>query len=685
MKRRTLFSFSSGLPAVPALLRAVFAVALFAGWPSSAAAAPGILRNTITIGTTGSVANATAFDTTDDRFVFVTDSVGNQVSILDRWRYEVRSTFNLLSGCQPSDLVFVPAVAANADQDRLYVSCPGIDKLEILDASGVTGDAPVLTRVITTGLLVGDSPGPLAYHGGTDRVLVANQGTTNTASVVDNSLATPIKTDDVPVCTGASRNGIGAASGPAGRVYVTCGNSNIDVIDGLPAAPAYLTTITPAAGNGFVLNGFIPYEITALAGDYLYVAYSNAAGTDTGFVVIKTSDNTLCSNRQTVGAGASSMTAFADLDNSPDDLLGFLTISGAVTSMVYVTVNAVEAGACPAPGPPGLLTAVLTLPAESPTDTGRRKTAYSSGLMVVPSRHGYLYSVSSAPLFVNDTTALPMVTYNNLIGSDPVADPTGIDGDKPFTTVTSNFTLAASSNLNLGSVVLTLYPTGDPISLSPGATVDGGSIVINSSDLAGLSESQVIEIKVVASSNTTEPTTQLLRVARLDIDRPAVPQAPKAISTGLFVAVDIPKTDDTCPLAPPADCTSLESGTEQIISGVSTYIVRVQSSTDPAKVFITSVDSTASQAVVDVSSAGLGLTESWLAAVATRDTAGNRSLTYSYQTPSTLLRVGSQALFGEPGGFGCTAGDTSAPLMVPLVMLLAAALIHFRRRKPEAS
>jgi len=649
MKRRTLF-----LPAVRSSLRQALLVAAILLGPVLASAAPGNLRNTITIGSTGSVTNAVVFDATDPRFAFVADSVGNQINILDQWRYSVRSTFNLLSGCQPADLLFVPAVVANADQDRLYVSCAGLDKLEVLDASSVTGDDPVLTRIVSNGLGVQDSPGPLAYHAGTDRVLVANQGTTNSVSIVDNTVATPVKTDDVSVCAGATRNGIGAGSGPTGRVYVTCGNSTIDVIDGLPSAPAPLVSIIPSAANGFVLNGFIPYEITALAGDYLYVAYSNAAATDTGFVVIKTSDNTLCSNRQTVGGGAVSMTAFTDQDNTPDDLLGFLSINGTAATAVYVTVNAVEAGACPVAGPPSLLTFTLTVPAEQPMDTGRRRIAYANSLMLVPARHAYIYGVSSSPFFTNDTTSLPMVTYNNLIGTDPLVDPGAIDGDKPFTSVNSAFSLAASSNLNLGSLVLTLYPSGSTISLASGATVDGGSMVINSSDLASLTESRVVEVKITASSNTSEQTTQLLKVARLDIDRPAVPQAPTAVSTGLFVSVQIPKTDDTCPLAPPADCSALETGEDQIISGVATYIVRVQSSTDPTKVFVTSVDAAASQAVVDISSAGLGLTESWLAAVATRDAAGNRSLTYSFQTPSSLVRVGAQSLFGEPGGFGCT-------------------------------
>ncbi len=660
MKRRTLFSHSAGRLLVAAMILALIrATALYA--------APGTLRTTVPIGDISSVTRSAAFDATG-RFIFVADSGADQISIIDRWRYQVRSTFNLLTGCQPSNLLLAGGLL-----DRLYISCPGLDRVEILDAAGVEGDSPELSRLLPTGLAVGDAPGPLAYHQSADRVIVANQGSAKNVSVIDNSTGTPVKTHDITVCSGNDPNGIGIGSN--GRAYVPCANGTISVIDGFPAAPAFVTSLGPGP-----LSGFIPHEIITLSGDYLYVAYTDASGTDTGFVAIQASDSTICTNRQSIGSGAVAMTAFTDNDNSPDKLLGFFTDFGAARSMVYVDIDTIEAGACPPPGPPSLLTQTITIPTGFPLDPGRLRIAYHSSLMAIPSRRGHLYAVSSAPLFINDTSSLPFISYNNVIGSDPVTDPEALDGDKPIISIEAPYTLADGSNLNLASMAVTLHPSGEPLSLSGVATVDGGSIVLDTATVDSLTQSQVVEIKITANSNTLETTTQLLRVARLDIDRPAVPQPPEAVSTGVSVVVNIPITDDTCPLLPPADCTGLESGPDQVISGTATYIVRIQSASDPSKVFIVATPSMEREVTVNVGTAGLGLTETWLVAVASRDGAGNRSATYSFQSQSRLLRVGSLALFGEDGGFGCSSGSTGAPLLVFVLLIASLAVSRASNR-----
>ncbi len=635
-------------------------------WTARGQAAPGNLRSTIDLGGASSTAIAALFDASG-RFVFVLDQAGEQISVLDRWRYSVRNTFNLLTGCTPADLEIADT--------RLYVTCTGLDRVDVLDISSVTGDSPVISRVVVSGIVVGDAPGALAYDAASDRVLVNNRGTLKNVSVIDNSLATPAKLIDVTVCSGNDPNGIAVASN--GNAYVSCTNATVDIIQNVGATPSLLGTI-----SGSPMSGFIPQEIRQLAGTYLYVAYTNLPGTETGFVVVNSATNTFCAERQSVGSGAVSMTAFTDTDNSPAPMLGFLTENGATYTMEYVDITAIEAGACPPAGPPSRQTQSLTIPSEKPSSIGRRRIAYSESLLIVPAMRPYVYTVSSAPYFQNDTTALPFLTYNNLIGTDPLVDPGGIDGDQPFISINVPFTLLPNSNFDPGSLVVSLYPDGTPLGLASAATADGGIIVIEPSDLANLTDSQVVEVRLEGDSGTSENTVQLIRVARLDLTRPSVPQAPTAFSTGDFISVEWPASSDPCPLDPPADCSALESGDGDVVSGVAEYIVRAQSQSNPSVVFLKSVSAGSENTEIDISSAGLGLTETWLVAVAARDAAGNRSSTYSSQSPSTPLRVGSYALFGEDGGFGCTAGNTGHPLFLLLLVIAGSWVIRRRTFLP---
>ncbi|MCW5828841.1 MAG: hypothetical protein KIT79_05950 [Deltaproteobacteria bacterium] len=659
MKELTSFSGrrSSGL------IAAVLAVVL--GLPGLAGAVPEDIRATIPVGTTGSAARGSVFDASG-RFVFVIDSAASQLSIIDRWRLEVRSTFNLLAACVPVDLIRAGS--------RLYVSCSGLDRVEALDISGVTGDAPEITRLVSIGVPAGDNPGPLAYHAGIDRVLAGNRGTAKSVSVIDNSVATPVKVgSDITVCNGSDPHGIGVAAN--GKVYVSCGDGTIDVLSGFPATPGVLTSL-----SGVPLSGFIPYEITGIGGTYLYVAYTNGGNTNAGYIVINTTDDTLCTNNQHVGAGALSMLAFTDTDSTPDHHLAFLIETGAVYTVVYTNVNAVEAGACPVPGPPAVNNVLLDIPSETPMFTGRRRMAFDESLLVLPSNGGRVFAVSSAPQFLPGFAELAFATHNNTIGTDPLFDPDGVDGDRPLSPVSLPFTTAAGSSLDPVSLEVTLYPSGNVLTLNA-VSASGGNIQISASDLELLTESQVVEARFEAASTGGDSVIQLMRILRLDLERPANMSAPVAQSTGTFVAVQWSSASDTCPSADATVCAGLRSGPGQVISGPGTYIVRIQSTSDPSVVRYAAVPAPATSTTIGITGTGFGIDETWLAAVAVRDRAGNRSASFSGQSYSSPLPIGALALFGEDGGFGCQTGRSGARLALPMAVFLVIGVMRATRRR----
>ena len=386
----------------------------------------------------------------DQSFVYVTNLLGNNVSVIDAANQTVVATVGV--GANP----LVAAITPNGA--NVYVSNNGESTLSVIDTA---------TNTVAATIPVGAAPAGVAVTPDGRRVYVANFSS-NTVSVIDTATNTVIG-PSIPV--GISPTGV-AVSPDGTRVYVTnTASSSLSVVD---------TATNTVIGTPIAVGNGPDAVVTSTEGSRIYVTnfISNTVS------IIDAATNTLLTT-VSVGAGPEGVAvspdgAFVYVANSFDDSI---SVIDTVTSLV---VGTVATGSTPFfPGICSNGNALLS--------SGRTFTANTSGALACTMASGA--SGSPGPVFTGGTlrfaganisSALPITLQpaggtfdtngNNAALSGPISGPGSLTkvGNGTLTFAGAS-TYSGRTSINAGTFqagATNAFSPFSAFSVAPGAILD---------------------------------------------------------------------------------------------------------------------------------------------------------------------------------------------------------------------